>query len=1785
MHKITKRILSCIMATALTVAAVPYTGPLKFENTVNAATDLAQYDDDEIVSQEIVKSNELLNALKEIILEDGETNLTFGMLKGYTGAIDLTNYPNINDVRGLGYAINASSIDLSALTKVNKIYASEFKQCKFTEFKLPANIVEIEAQAFLDCNNLKTIDLPESLTKIGSQAFENCSELDGVILPANLDKLGDESFANCKKLKKITIPDKLDAAIESGSGESLLGIGAGVFSGCTKLTEINLGAGMTMIPASFLQNAESLRKIDIPSKIKDIRVNAFAGSGITSIDLSENTEMTAIHSMTFSGCVYLSSVKLPSGITLIDSNAFNSCHSLKNTDFLKGLDKLDRIGDYAFANSGFVSAYIPGNVTKIGRSAFSECDSLQKVEIADFTYDVTEETTKVIDNYAFSKCDVLYEVVLPDENEDNKNIKLEIGQYAFTECRFLEKINFPLNLSKIGDYAFYKCYYNNTDWKNEFDEFPGVHKGEGGYVSVDNISKVPVDGKEKYIISTSTIGYEEYYQPTVVYIDPDDLYVDEVYNAYMDTDPETFAQMYPDLAERYSKVTGYELYIYYEPQVEKYIDVRNIYNRYNVISTEDENYTKLTLVYVSDYYVHTSRETGDLEYTVTDGVYSHTVYINPDYVFRKPDVKEKTLRDSADDESLPYLAYISEADLHDSAESEFDSSYIVTGPKYMHTQHLTGLREIDLSNNLNLEIGKGAFSECKNLRKAALPKDMTVIPDELFKNCYAEKYASNNGIHILNYKNVTDEWYYGLESVEMSDNVTEIGKSAFENCYKLVLTEEKNLPGKLVTIKDRAYANCQSLGSIVLPRTLEYIGNSAFSGCSRVFEDESSKNFGLIKCDATGASSLEYIGTSAFANCSFDTFRMNGSAKVNYIPNGTFSGCQYLRIIEFSPSVKYVGKNSLSYCYRLESVTVPDTCVLDYEMCLGAKTSSYLPKSLPCYTEQMDDGTVKYYFHTNTFALSVKITNNKIGVRENGKMVMPLSNVDGDGTSFYKLVKVGENSAYNYNESTQTLEASVESDYLYPESDKAQRIKIDATKYYNKDREEAMCGIILNGLKEVQGLNVVVEEELHFIISKADNTMIATATQAQYSVDVTKNPCNQIVADDRVYVDLKSSKTVSPEYVAKYPDSDITDKVSWNIESGDDLIELIPSEDGKTAQIKSKQSGYGTASIKVTAGEASKVIDVNIAVPASKITLAQKNIEVAAGGSVDLSPQLSYATADQANAELYGDNVKYISSDESVVKIEEYAGEDGITHCKLVAVSYGEAVITVVSMTKESVKATCTVNVASEDIGMTITDINGETIASNHDLYLINTESITYNYAIDSELNLNNVSYKEDVPGIIDFTFNTSNKTFKIKGKKAGSTRVVVYPSAADPEKNGFEMYVTIGADVKSIVLYNREVAVGTTTNVFKEMTNIFGETVSESSQEAFKTITDNRIEFTSSDDSIASVDENGNVTAHMYKSSNDRVTVTCTAYRGEEEIASRAINVFIQKEGTIVTTGPDAGSDEEPVTPTGVTAVCNKSGTITVNANNPGNGQQFIVYLDGEEYDVVSSLPYEITGLDEGKYLVYLTGYINKKESAISNMINVVVEDKAGTEPATTVATTTAATTTKAPETTMKPATPTTKAPETTKAQETSKTENVTTAKTTDVQQTTKTPDASNNNQSVLNNGNQNVSQSAQEATDKNVVVGKAKIKKATRTKNNKKAKLTLSKVSGVSGYQIAYSTNKKFKKKLTKTVNVKKVKATIKKLKAKKKYYVRVRAYVTVGGKKVYGKWSKAKVLKVKK
>ena len=99
-------------------------------------------------------------------------------------------------------------------------------------------------------------------------------------------------------------------------------------------------------------------------------------------------------------------------------------------------------------------------------------------------------------------------------------------------------------------------------------------------------------------------------------------------------------------------------------------------------------------------------------------------------------------------------------------------------------------------------------------------------------------------------------------------------------------------------------------------------------------------------------------------------------------------------------------------------------------------------------------------------------------------------------------------------------------------------------------------------------------------------------------------------------------------------------------------------------------------------------------------------------------------------------------------------------------------------------------------------------------------------------------------------------------------------------------------------------------------------------------------------------------------------------------------------------------------------------------------------------------------------------------------------------------------------------------------------------------------------------------------------IVPKKASIAKAAAT-GSRTIKVVWKKDKKAAGYQIQYCLKRSFKKG-AKTINIKKnrtVSRDIKKLKGGKKYYVRVRAYKVIDGKKAYGAYSKIKPVRVNK
>lgn len=116
-----------------------------------------------------------------------------------------------------------------------------------------------------------------TVTAIGAGAFSGNTKITAVTLPSTVTKIGTLAFDGCTKLARVTLPS------------SLVSIGSGAFCGCTSLSSVNVPSGVTVIGDDAFDGCSSLTSITVPDSVTDIGVNAFGGCDNLTIKCSEGS--------------------------------------------------------------------------------------------------------------------------------------------------------------------------------------------------------------------------------------------------------------------------------------------------------------------------------------------------------------------------------------------------------------------------------------------------------------------------------------------------------------------------------------------------------------------------------------------------------------------------------------------------------------------------------------------------------------------------------------------------------------------------------------------------------------------------------------------------------------------------------------------------------------------------------------------------------------------------------------------------------------------------------------------------------------------------------------------------------------------------------------------------------------------------------------------------------------------------------------------------------------------------------------------------------------------------------------------------------------------------------------------------------------------------------------------------------------------------------------------------------------------------------------------------------
>ncbi len=494
--------------------------------------------------------------------------------------------------------------------------------------------------------------------------------------------------------------------------------------------------------------------------------------------------------------------------------------------------------------------------------------------------------------------DVLCSVVIPDTI-------VKIGDIAFKECTKLAEINLPDSLIYIGTEAFYGCTSLKqitipADCFNKYgDKLHSVFASSGletvifkegleiipyGAFAITNIKEIVLPSSvkkissyafrncnnlESVILNDGLISVENYafgqtnikeiiIPKSVKEINEWAFYKCEALQKviYEGDAPEKFVE------EHSYKPYGTNFTVYYNNDAKGF--TTPIWNGYKtkIIGSDVEGYKTLN----------------SIEYTEnSDGGITIIGYTGANTTLEIPAQIEGKNVAEIESSAFSFNTDIVSVVLPDTIKTVGSRAF----------QDCTSLQSIVLSKNLEI-IDAFAFFYCKSLQTITLPSSLVKLGESAFSYC-----TSLKSINIP--KSITD-WgigvfgYSSIETVDFEEGLEIIGKYAFciNNIKTLVL------PKSLKTISNSAFAGCYKIESITLNEGLQTIGELAFSG----------SNIKTI----VFPQSLKTISERAFAHCSkIESVTLNEGLQT--IGEEAFGSAKITEII-IPKTVEYIGENA-----------------------------------------------------------------------------------------------------------------------------------------------------------------------------------------------------------------------------------------------------------------------------------------------------------------------------------------------------------------------------------------------------------------------------------------------------------------------------------------------------------------------------------------------------------------------------------------------------------------------------------------------------------------------------------------------------------------------------------------------------------------------------------------------------------------------------------------------------------------------------------------------------------
>jgi len=238
----------------------------------------------------------------------------------------------------LTFALN----DDKASYSVTGVVKTDEKDIEIPSVYRNLPVTKISANAFRNCESIKTVHIPYGIATIGECAFFGCKAVTEIELPESVKAIRSCAFMDCESLIHITVPDSVTVLEYSAFDNT-------AYSNDV----INWTNGVLYLGNHLLHASNSI------SGIFTVRENTLTVSGLA-----------------FKGCDKITSIAIPNSVRYIGELAFMNCYSLKTVTLS---DNLEYLCSMAFYGTAVKELTLPSSIKHIGDFALISCNTLEKI--------------------------------------------------------------------------------------------------------------------------------------------------------------------------------------------------------------------------------------------------------------------------------------------------------------------------------------------------------------------------------------------------------------------------------------------------------------------------------------------------------------------------------------------------------------------------------------------------------------------------------------------------------------------------------------------------------------------------------------------------------------------------------------------------------------------------------------------------------------------------------------------------------------------------------------------------------------------------------------------------------------------------------------------------------------------------------------------------------------------------------------------------------------------------------------------------------------------------------------------------------------------------------------------------------------------------------------------------------------------------------------------------------------------------------------------------------------